>query len=134
MALSEPVLFYDGACGLCSHTVAWVLRWLRDDSPLRFAPLQGTTSGAHLPEGLRTPPLATVVLLQESGKTRVRMEAVRALSPHLKPLMSGVLLLIWPALLNPFYGMISRSRKSILEVHVSFPPQRPKRVFFLNAL
>jgi predicted DCC family thiol-disulfide oxidoreductase YuxK len=129
MALSEPVLFYDGACGLCSHTVAWVLRWLRDDSPLRFAPLQGTTSGAHLPEGLRTPPLATVVLLQESGKTRVRMEAVRALSPHLKPLMSGVLLLIWPALLNPFYGMISRSRKSIFGSSCFLPTAKTKARF-----
>jgi predicted DCC family thiol-disulfide oxidoreductase YuxK len=35
-----PVLFFDGECGLCSHSVRWLL--VRDRRRLlRFAPLQG---------------------------------------------------------------------------------------------
>jgi predicted DCC family thiol-disulfide oxidoreductase YuxK len=37
---SPPVLLYDGACGLCSHTVQLVLRHDRGGH-LRFAPLDG---------------------------------------------------------------------------------------------
>jgi len=36
-----PILLYDGACGVCSETVQWVLAHERTHS-LRFAPLEST--------------------------------------------------------------------------------------------
>ena len=43
-----PVLFFDGECGLCNHSV----RWLLDHDQrrvLRFAPLQGEMAAHYLP-------------------------------------------------------------------------------------
>lgn len=46
---SHPVVFYDGACGICNHTVQWLMR--RDRAGvLRYAPLQGDTARAVLGE------------------------------------------------------------------------------------
>ncbi len=39
----RPILFYDGVCGLCNHTIEFIIR--RDHRRLfRFAPLQGETA------------------------------------------------------------------------------------------
>ncbi|MCA9025689.1 MAG: DUF393 domain-containing protein [Planctomycetaceae bacterium] len=49
VAGGHPVLFFDGVCGLCSHAVDFVMA--RDtQATFRFAPLQGETARAMLPE------------------------------------------------------------------------------------
>ena len=56
-----PILFYDGTCGLCHGFVGWCAA--RDtEGVLTYAPLQGETAKAKLPEAV-TKRLDTVVLL-----------------------------------------------------------------------
>ncbi len=79
MPTTEPILFYDGDCGLCAATVAWALRRDRR-GVLRFAPLQGTTYaalGEPKPEDL-----STMVLLDGRGLHR-QGDAALALAGHL---------------------------------------------------
>ncbi len=45
----HPIVFFDGVCGLCSHAVDFAMA--RDaNATFRFAPLQGETAHAMLPE------------------------------------------------------------------------------------
>lgn len=60
-----PILFYDGACGLCARTVQWALDHDRR-AVLRFAPLQGSTY-AHLDIADKPTDLDTLVLLDADG-------------------------------------------------------------------
>ena len=73
MALAEeskPVLFFDGVCGLCNRFVDFVLKYDGDGRVL-FAPLQGTTAAASLPEDV-VRGLDTVVFL-EGGRPNLRL-------------------------------------------------------------
>lgn len=44
---SQPIVFFDGVCGLCNESVDRVLKWDRR-GVFRFAPLQGETARALL--------------------------------------------------------------------------------------
>lgn len=69
----SSTVFFDGLCGLCNASVDFILR--RDRScAFRFAPLQGATAQASLPETLRQR-LDTLVLQTTAG-TYVRSAAV----------------------------------------------------------
>ena len=73
VAVSAPILFFDGSCGLCARSVAWCLAHDRR-ARLKYAPLQGATYAAlALPDRPRD--LDTVVLL-EHGRLLVRSDAV----------------------------------------------------------
>lgn len=106
--MTGPVLFYDGACGLCDRSVRWVLRRLRPESPLSFAPLQGDHAARFLPESLRRPPFTTVVYLESPAHVpQIESAAIRALAPHVT---ARGLRAIWPPVANPIYRIVSRSR------------------------
>jgi predicted DCC family thiol-disulfide oxidoreductase YuxK len=60
-----PVLFFDGACGLCNRIVRVLLR-LDGAGGLRFAPLQGSTAQAYLrTHGLPTEDFDTLILVPD---------------------------------------------------------------------
>ena len=40
----QPLILYDGVCGLCHASVRWLMK--RDRGRLRYAPLQGETASA----------------------------------------------------------------------------------------
>lgn len=76
-----PIVLYDGQCGLCHHSVRWLMR--RDGGTLYYAPLQGPTA-AHLrtlhpriPEQLET------VVLVEAGRAHLRSKAFLHAAHHL---------------------------------------------------
>lgn len=77
---SAPILFYDGACGLCAKSVQWCLDHDRR-AQLRFAPLQGPTYAA-LALAAKPTDLDTVVLFDE-GRLHVRSDAVLRLLRHI---------------------------------------------------
>lgn len=84
--MNEPVLLYDGLCGLCDGTVQAALRWDRRGT-VRFAPLQGDFAAEVLG---RHPELSGVdsLVLVEPGvggaeRVRVRSDAALALAGHL---------------------------------------------------
>jgi predicted DCC family thiol-disulfide oxidoreductase YuxK len=43
-AIPQPVVLYDGTCGLCHRSVRWLMK--RDRRRLWYAPLQGETAAA----------------------------------------------------------------------------------------
>ncbi len=62
---SQNILFFDGVCGFCNHTVNWILR--RDRSHrIQFAPLQGATAEKYVPAALREN-LSTLVFHTPGG-------------------------------------------------------------------
>lgn len=78
--MTPPILFYDGACGLCDAMVRWCLRHDRHGQ-LRFAPLQGSTYRAVGDSG-KPAALETLVLLDGDG-LHVRSNAVLRVLGHL---------------------------------------------------
>ena len=50
--IDQSIVFFDGVCGLCSHTVDFLLR-LDSKARLKFAPLQGQTATTIVPENVR---------------------------------------------------------------------------------
>lgn len=79
--LEAPVVFFDGACGLCNRSVAFLARHDRQGR-LLFAHLQGPTAARLLEPAQRSVAQdGTVVLLEPSGRVSVRSAAVlRALA------------------------------------------------------
>ena len=74
---ARGILFYDGACGLCTRSVRFLL-WADRAGKLRFAPLQGETAKKRLPADLRKAScLSTVVYLcGDQPQPLLRSEAV----------------------------------------------------------
>ncbi|MES1205676.1 MAG: DCC1-like thiol-disulfide oxidoreductase family protein [Pseudomonadota bacterium] len=112
-----PVVLYDGVCGLCNRTVAFVLRRDRRHQ-FRFATLQGTFGAAALARhGLRTDgDPASIVLLESPGtpseRARVRSDAVLAIVAALGgPWRLVSLLRILPRVLrDAAYELVARIR------------------------
>lgn len=79
----EPIVFFDGTCGLCHRSVAFLLEHDRAGR-LRFAHLQGGLAARVLPPDFRdVGPDGTVVLFERAVGNRIsrRSEAVfRALA------------------------------------------------------
>jgi len=73
----EPVIFFDGVCGLCNRFIDFVIR--HDQAGVfSFAPLQGETARQRLPEA-DVRDLTTVVLCDEQGIFRKSTAAARIL-------------------------------------------------------
>jgi predicted DCC family thiol-disulfide oxidoreductase YuxK len=70
-----PVLFYDGACGLCHRAVRFLLAEDRGGA-LRYAPLGGETFRARVPEAQRAGLPDSLVLRFGDGRLLVRSAAV----------------------------------------------------------
>lgn len=64
--VQNPIIFFDGVCGLCNSVVSVLLR--ADTNHLfRFAPLQGETARALLPPLSDDPGIWSLVYLDEQG-------------------------------------------------------------------
>lgn len=65
MMSAEPVLLFDGECGLCNRIVRLMLR-LDSQGRLRYAPLQGPSAQAYLQaHGLPTKDFDTIVYVPD---------------------------------------------------------------------
>lgn len=110
-AAPQPIVLYDGTCGLCSKSVQWILRHERDHE-LRFAPLQGPTAealrGAH-PE---IPATLESVVLVAGDRAFLRSKAFLHVARHLRrPWRAGYYLRWLPAVvLDLGYRVIARVR------------------------
>ena len=69
------MLFYDGHCALCQHSVKFVLKHDRSGKLFRFAPLQGPTFEARVAAEKRAGLPDSVVVLTNEGAVLVRSDA-----------------------------------------------------------
>ena len=131
--LSHPTVFFDGVCGLCSHSVNWLL--VRDpEHRLRFAPLQGTTAESQVPPEIRKQ-LNTIVFMKD-GDLHVRTAAVSRILMTLGGRWSflGWLLWLMPRPLRDLgYRIVSRWRYLLFGKHDSCRlPTPDERAVFLG--
>lgn len=116
---TQSIVFFDGVCGLCSHTVDLLLR-LDKRSRLKFAPLQGTTAEQLVPASVRKD-LNTFVF-SSNGQLHYRSGAMaRILMTIGGPWsIAGALLWVIPfPLRNLGYRMVARLRYRLFGKHES---------------
>ena len=70
--MNDPIIFYDGECGLCDYAVRFLLRIDRKNI-YYYAPLQGTTAKEKL---VPPPDRDSLVLLESDGKLSMEGAAV----------------------------------------------------------
>jgi predicted DCC family thiol-disulfide oxidoreductase YuxK len=112
--LVQPVLLYDGTCGLCSASVRWILAHERDHE-LRFAPLQGETAAELRTAHAEIPTELDSVVLVDDGRVYLRSKTFLQVARHLRaPWRVGYHLRWLPAfLLDLGYRLIARVRYRI---------------------
>ena len=80
---SHHLLFYDGTCGLCHHSVKFVLAHDREGTGFRFAPLQGSTFAETYSESQRAGFPDSIVVRTADGRTLVRSAAALEIGERL---------------------------------------------------
>jgi predicted DCC family thiol-disulfide oxidoreductase YuxK len=137
---SNPVILYDGVCGLCNRTVRFILKRDRKDL-FRFAPLQSEfAKKILLRHAISTDKPASVCLVLNPGQpgemVEVRSEAAIAIGRE-----SGT---FWRAISNMFailplsirdwgYDVIARNRYQIFGKYDTCPlPQAKDRHKFID--
>ncbi len=119
--VATPMLFYDGECGLCAHSVRWVLSHEGRRRDLSFISLQGPTARALKQ---RHPWLETVDSLiwleadsaGRPGRPQVRSDAVLAALRYVGgawgALAAAFRLVPWP-LRDTAYDLVARHRHGL---------------------
>ena len=109
---AQPIVFFDGTCGLCDRTVQTVLKWDRRGR-LKFAPLQGETARQRLGEAAASE-LKTLILVDDKGEFR-RSSAVVRILRHvggMATILGGLLWLIPRPLRDFGYNFVAARRYS----------------------
>lgn len=109
---TEPIIFFDGVCGLCNSFVDFIMKIDRD-RVLRFAPLQGETAKeilqTHYIEDLNT-----IVFLQNDKlltKSDAVLEILRLVGG---PWKATQVFQFFPRLLRDYcYEVVSRNRYTL---------------------
>lgn len=112
--MAEPIVLYDGVCGLCSRSVRFLIRRDRD-RVLRYAPLQGETAAKLRAQHPEIPDVLSSVVLVDGGKVRLRSKAFLYASRYLtRPWRWGWYLRWLPGFLIDLpYRLIARLRYRI---------------------
>ena len=106
----EPIIFFDGVCGMCNAFVTLILRADRKQTFL-FAPLQGSTALAKLPPLGEDARNWSMVYVDETGihdQSDASLEVYRRLGGIWG--MLGLLRFVPRSLRNPVYRIIARNR------------------------
>jgi predicted DCC family thiol-disulfide oxidoreductase YuxK len=135
---ANPILLYDGVCGLCNRLVQFVLK--RDASGhFRFAPLQSDFASRILRQhGLDPDDLDTVYLVEQPGQhVTARSDAVISVLRKLGGLWPAAALLLraLPKSLRDWgYDIIARNRYRIFGKHDICPlPEEKYQHRFLDS-
>jgi predicted DCC family thiol-disulfide oxidoreductase YuxK len=137
---SNPIVLYDGVCGLCNRLVQFVLKNDRNDV-FRFASLQSKLAEQILVRHrLRSESLETVYVVLDYGLAEERLlsrlqAVVYVLQQMSRPLVYvSVILRVLPAPIQKFlYGLIARNRYRVFGRYETCPlPDSATRSKFLD--
>jgi predicted DCC family thiol-disulfide oxidoreductase YuxK len=137
---SNPIVFYDGVCGLCNRLVQFVLKNDRNDV-FRFASLQSKLAEQILVRHrLRSESLETVYVVLDYGlaeeRLLSRLNAVVYVLQQLGGPLTYVsaLLRVLPAPVQNFlYGLVARNRYRVFGRYETCPlPDSDTRSKFLD--
>ncbi len=114
------IVFFDGHCGLCHHSVKFLLSKDNREKGLgpvfNFAPLQGETFLQRVPEAQRAAIPDSLVVLTRKGKLLIRSRAVLyALGRLSRPwrILASLGRLVPTPLLDLGYRLVARSRSHL---------------------
>lgn len=105
----QPIIFFDGVCGLCNGFVDFIMA-IDHKKRFLFSPLQSEFAKTHLPPEM-TQDLKSVVLLSE-GKLHTKSAAVIKVMSEIGGIWKVVTLgkLLPAALSNKVYDMVAENR------------------------
>jgi predicted DCC family thiol-disulfide oxidoreductase YuxK len=118
--MSQPVLLYDGECGLCNRVVHWLLRSDRQ-ARLKFTPLQGAPAQAYLrARGLPTQDFDSLVFVPDwdvpgGSPPLLRTDGALAAAAVVGGRWRAITWLrVLPGWLrDPFYKLVARTRYAL---------------------
>lgn len=107
----QPLVLFDGTCGLCHRSVRFLLRHERRPT-LRFSPLESPL-GKRAREQYTVPPDTDAMILVEDHQAWIGSDAALRLARHLKaPYRWAALFRFLPRrLLQALYARVARHRK-----------------------
>jgi predicted DCC family thiol-disulfide oxidoreductase YuxK len=126
---AQPIVLYDGVCGLCAHAVRFLLGH-ELGAKLVFAPLQGETAARLRIEFPQIPGDLSTVVLVDNGKIYTRAKAFLHVARYLKAPWRWAYAVRWipGPLLNPGYRLVAALRYRIWgktdACHLPSPTQR----------
>jgi predicted DCC family thiol-disulfide oxidoreductase YuxK len=117
----NPILFFDGHCGVCARSVHWLLKRDRRGQ-LQFASLQGTTY-ASLKIAGKPQDVSTAVLLENAVLYTQSTAVLRALVSigGFWSFIGRVLLIVPRALRDSIYRAIAARRNKLMPATDSCP-------------
>ena len=137
---SNPIVLYDGVCGLCNRLVQFVLKNDRNDV-FRFASLQSKLAEQILVRHrLRSESLETVYVVLDYGLAEERvLSRVQAVVYVLQQLggplayISAILRVLPAPVQNFLYGLVARNRYRVFGRYETCPlPDSDTRSKFLD--
>jgi predicted DCC family thiol-disulfide oxidoreductase YuxK len=131
---AEPqpeILFYDGHCALCHGAVKFVLKRDRAGAAFRFAPLQGETFTARVPEIARKTLPDSIVVLTSDGALLLRSDAFLHILARLGGtwrLLAGMLRMIPRPIRDMAYNFVARIRYRVFGTRTDVCPVVPPQL------
>lgn len=122
MDIPEQIIFYDGDCGLCNRSVAYVLKHEKDKT-IFFASIQSDfTKQLFKSKCWKEPDLSTVYFL-ENGKLYQKSTAALKVCKYLKSPRSWMIaFFIVPRFIrDAVYNFIAKRRKRIVKEYCVMP-------------
>lgn len=129
--MEGAVVFFDGNCGLCNHSVQFILKHERNQN-LQFTSLQSSFAKKVMKEfGLESNYEESILFFQD-GKLFSKSRAVLRIIPFLKWYLYPIFIfwLVPNSIRDKFYDIIARNRKRISKVCELPGPEHSNR--FLN--
>lgn len=114
MEIPKQIVFYDGDCGLCNRSVAFVLKHEKEKI-IHFAAIQSDfTKNLFQSKGWKEPDLSTVYFLNE-GQLYEKSTAALKIARYLKAPNSwmAVFLIVPKFIRDAVYNFIAKRRKRI---------------------
>lgn len=130
MDLKDKIVFYDGDCGFCNRTVAYVLK---NDlkKEIYFAPIQSEVcTKVFVEQGWERPDLSTFYYLEDGHLFQKSNAALRLIRNFKFPQKLLLLGYIFPRFLRDFvYSVIAKNRKRISKGYCVLPSDEDRKRF-----